>query len=150
MNLVEFGRMFDCSVPDILDKLRNAKNDFWRWWCSQLVSEQVGMHHAHLDRTLSHFGRLLEKLDVAPFLQEIDANPQNWTVDSKRKGIGVQSHTDAILLRVGHLIHSSGTVDLMRDIHDCAETELARQYPKLMSFLSAFRIRSARERCRGQ
>jgi hypothetical protein len=140
MDLIEFGRMFDCSVSDILDKLRNGKNDFWRWWWSQFASEQVGIHHAHLDRTLSHFGRLLDKVDVAPFLQEIEAAPQNWTINASRKSIAVQQNTDTILLRATQFIHpvAARSVELVMDIQDSAETQLAMQYPQLMSFLAAF------------
>ena len=140
MDIVEFGRMFDCSVPDILDKLRNGKNGFWRWWWSQFFSEQVGIHHAELNRTLCHFGRLQEKLDVTPFLQEIDAAPQNWTINSRRKNIEVQKNTDSIPLRAAQYtpVAAASTDELVNDIQESAATRLAPQYPRLMSFLAAF------------
>src|SRR3981081_2081663 len=99
MNLVEFARLFGCSVPEILRKLRSDENDFWRWWWTQFASEQAGIQHGNLRRSLSVFRRLLEGVDVAPFLQEIDEKPQNWLASTGRKSIGVQQHTDSVLLR---------------------------------------------------
>ena len=57
------------------------------------------MHHNSLDRTLRNFARMMSTIDVVPFLQEIDAKPNNWLCNTKRKQIGVQQHTDSILLR---------------------------------------------------
>jgi len=140
MDLVEFGRMFDCSVPEILELLRNGKRDFWRWWWTQYASEQVGIHNRDLRRTMSHFGKVVEGIDVAPLLQEIDDRPQNWFVNTSRKGLGVQQHTDAIGLRQAAFRRApdEDPVDLPRDIHESGPTELAAQYPRLMQFLKRF------------
>jgi len=140
MNLVEFAQMFGCSVPDVLNKLRNGRNDFWRWWWSQFASEQVGVHHGSLDRTLSHFGRLMNGIDVAPFLQEIDEKPRNWLVNTKRKGIGVQQHTDSITLRRAeyNFVPGANNIDIMMDVQESVTGQLAGQYPRLMSFLNGF------------
>jgi hypothetical protein len=140
MNLVEFGRMFDCSTPEILEKLRNGKSDFWRWWWTQFASEQVGVHHGDLRRTMSHFARVLKGVDIAPLLQEIDGQPENWLVNTSRKNIGVQQHTDTISLRQGRFMRSPGenNVDILKDIQESGPTELAGQYPRLMHFLHQF------------
>jgi hypothetical protein len=138
MNLTEFGRLFDCSVPEILDKLRNDKDDFWRWWWTQFASEQMGVHHADLRRTISSFARLLSGLDVRPLLQEIDGKPQNWLVDtSRQKRISVQQNTDSIYLRRAALVRPAGA-DGINDVHESAATDLARDYPRLMGFLEKF------------
>jgi hypothetical protein len=140
MDLVEFGRMFGCSVPEILERLRNGKRDFWRWWWTQFASEQVGIHNCDLRRTMSHFGKVLDGVDVAPLLQEIDDQPQNWLVNTKRKGIGVQQHTDSVSLRQAafRAVPGADTIDIARDIQETGRTELAAQYPGLMQFLERF------------
>jgi hypothetical protein len=118
MNLVEFARLFDCSVPEILARLRNGKNDFWRWWWTQFASEPMGVHHNSLDRTLRNFARMMSTIDVVPFLQEIEAKPDNWLRNTKRKQIGVQQHTDSILLRrASHTaVPGANNVHTMMDI----------------------------------
>jgi hypothetical protein len=140
MNLVEFSRMFECSVPEILERLRNGKRDFWRWWWTQFASEQVGIHNGDLRRTMSHFGKVVEGIDVAPFLQEIEAKPGNWFVNTKRKGIGVQQHTDSISLRQAAFRSVPGMdpIDTTRDVQESGWTELATQYPRLVQFLQRF------------
>jgi hypothetical protein len=140
MNLVEFGRMFGLSVPDILQRLRNDKNDFWRWWWTQFASEPMGLHHASLDRTLRNFARVVDRLDVAPFLQEIADKPEIWLVNTKRKKIGVQQHTDSIQLRraVYTSVPGADNVDIMMDVQETEAGEMAGAYPRLMAFLDGF------------
>jgi Aspartyl/Asparaginyl beta-hydroxylase len=140
MNLAEFARLFDCSVPEILQRLRNDKNDFWRWWWTQFASEPMGMHHGSLGRTLCHFGKMVSGVDVTAFLQEIDARPENWLINSKRKAIGVQRHTDSIMLRPAVYTSAAGldNVGTMMDIQESKLGELAEQYPRLMHFLAGF------------
>jgi hypothetical protein len=140
MNLDSFARMFDCSVPEILRRLRSDKNDFWRWWWTQHASEPMGMHHESLGRALSHFGKVLSGLDLSGFLQEIDAHPGNWHSDTKRRAIGVQQHTEAIILRSAEFTPMSGrdNVDVMMDIQETKLAAPAEQYPRLMHFLCEF------------
>ena len=140
MNLAEFGQLFGCSTPEILKKLRDDKNDFWRWWWTQFASEPAGIRHCDLRRTMSQFGRMLASVDVAPFLQEIEDKPQDWFANTSRKGIGVQQHTDSIPLRQAVFRPAVGAdnVDVARDIQESAETELAGHYPGLMQFLQHF------------
>lgn len=136
MNLAEFGRLFDCTTPDILDKLRNDRNDFWRWWWTQFASEPIGIHNGDLRRATSNFGRIMAGIDVAPFLQEIDDQPQSWFVNTSRKKLGVQQHTDSILLRQA-LFRTTPGEDRVdpRDVQESGETDLAGRYPQLMQFL---------------
>src|SRR5262249_38111156 len=140
MNLVEFGRMFDCSTVEILEKLRNDKSDFWRWWWTQFTSAPAGIHNCDLRRTTSHFGRIMAGIDVAPLLQEIEERPQDWFVNTSRKKIGVQQHTDSISLRQSLFRRTPGEVgaDVSRDIQESGETALTAQYPRLMQFLHHF------------
>src|SRR5262245_54389978 len=140
MDLVEFARTFDCSVPDILERLRNNKNDFWRWWWTQFASEPMGMHNASLDRTLCHFGKIMNRIDVVPLLQEIEAKPDNWLIDTRRNKIGVQQHTTSILLRraVYQPVPGANNVNIMMDVHEATTGELAAHYPRLMHFLDQF------------
>ena len=140
MNLAEFARMFDCSVPDILARLRNDKNDFWRWWWTQFASEPMGMHHGSLERTRSHFGKIMNGVDVAPFLQEIDAQEENWLLNTKRSKIGVQQHTQSIQLRraVFTSVPGANNVQTMMDVQESEVGELAVHYPRLMHFLERF------------
>src|SRR5580704_9086340 len=99
MTLNEFARLFDCLVPEILEKLRNERSDFWRWWWTQFASEQVGLKTSNLRRCLSPFYKLADRIDIEPFLQEIAELPEGWMVDTERKKIAVQRHTDSIFLR---------------------------------------------------
>src|SRR5437667_12205959 len=140
MNLVEFARIFGCSVPDVLKGLRRDENDFWRWWWTQFASEQAGIQHQNLQRSLSVFRRILEGVDVAPFLQEIDAKPENWLASTGRNNIGVQQHTDSVLLRRASFrsVPGANNVQTMMDIQETRTGELADDYPKLMGFLERF------------
>jgi aspartyl/asparaginyl beta-hydroxylase len=140
MDIDGFARMFDCSVSEILRRLRTDGNDFWRWWWTQCASEPMGMHHASLPRTPCHFGKMLSGLDVGGFLQEIDAHPENWRLDTKRNAIGVQRHTDAIMLRSAVYTSVAGrdNVDIMMDIQESKLAAAAEQYPRLMRFLGEF------------
>src|SRR4051812_43158523 len=132
MTLTEFARLFDCSVPEILDRLRNDKNDFWRWWWTQFASEPMGAHHASLERTMYHFGKILNRIDVTPFLQEIDANPDNWLLDAKRSKIGVQQHTNSIVLRraVYRPDPGANNVNIMMDVQESTANEVVAHYPR--------------------
>jgi hypothetical protein len=140
MTLAEFARMFDCSVPEILERLRNNKNDFWRWWWTQFASEPMGVHHASLDRSMCQFGKIMKRIDVAPLLQEIDAKPENWLLDTKRNKIGVQQHTNSIALRraVYKPVPGADNVNIMMDVQESAAGAIAAHYPALMHFLGQF------------
>src|SRR4051812_27919519 len=134
MTLAEFARMFDCSVPEILDRLRNNKNDFWRWWWTQFASEPMGVHHASLDRSMCQFGKIMNRIDVAPIRQEIDENPENWLIDTKRNKIELQQPTNSILLRgaVYTPVPGANNVNVMMDVQESAPRDAAAQYPRLM------------------
>jgi len=140
MNLAEFAHMFDCSVPEVLRRLRHDKNDFWRFWWTQFASEPMGAHHARLDRSMNHFGKMMKDIDVAPILQEIEAKPENWLLDTKRSKIGVQQHTNSILLRgaVYTPVPGANNVNIMMDVQESATREISAHYPQLMHLLNQF------------
>jgi hypothetical protein len=140
MTLSEFARMFDCSVPEILERLRNDKNDFWRFWWTQFASGPMGAHHASLDRSMCHFGKIMNRIDVAPFLQEIEARSDNWLLDTKRNKIGVQQYTNSIAMRRAVYRPTSGAhnVSIMMDVYESTANDVAAHYPRLMHFLNHF------------
>lgn len=146
MTLASCAALFDLPVPVLTDKLRNDQNDFWRWWWTQFASEQGGMRRGNLSDAFSPFRRVLNGIPVEPFLEEIEKAAENWNAASARKKIGVQQHTDSIMLRRPDFVPIPGEDDyqVVIDIHESQATKMADSYPKLMAYLENFSAQHGR------
>lgn len=83
---------------------------------------------------LRYFRCLDARVDIAPLLAEIDAQPEAWLVDTSRQSqLRVQRETNAIPLRIADPARSLGR--RRWDVHATVSTPLAAQFPRIMGFL---------------
>ena len=80
------------------------------------------------------FTKLAEHVDVVPFLEELDAAPEMWSVNtSRQRRLRCQRHTRSIFLRAPKKPLPPGATNA-NDVHESWITPAARKFPRALGF----------------
>jgi Aspartyl/Asparaginyl beta-hydroxylase len=90
---------------------------------------------------MANFERYAASVDTLQILQEVDAYPEHWYVNTNRqKTIAVQRHTEAVFIRSAQMTGNPG--ERLEDILCTEWTPLAAHYPATQRFLNEFAARN--------
>ncbi len=80
-----------------------------------------------------HFTKVLDRLDIAPLLAELEAAPEMWLVDtSRQRNIRCQRHTWNIFLRVPKKPLPPGAKNA-NDVHESRLARAASRFPRALA-----------------
>ena len=80
------------------------------------------------------FTRLAEHVNVMPFLEELDAAPEMWSVDtSRQRKVRCQRHTRNIFLRAPKKPLPPSATNA-NDVHESRIAPAARKFPRALAF----------------
>ena len=80
------------------------------------------------------FSRLAERVDITPFLEELDAAPEMWSADtSRQRKIRCQRHTRNIFLRTARKPFPPGAKNA-NDVHESRVARAASKFPRTLAF----------------
>ena len=80
------------------------------------------------------FTKLAGHVDVVPFLEELDAAPEMWSVDtSRQRKVQCQRHTRNIFLRAPKKPLPPGATNA-NDVHESRTTPTAKKFPRALAF----------------
>ena len=80
------------------------------------------------------FTKLAEHVNVVPFLEELDAAPEMWSVfTSRQRKLPCQRHTQSIFLRAPKNPLPPGATNA-NDVHESWVTPAARKFPRALAF----------------
>lgn len=80
------------------------------------------------------FTKLAEHINVMPFLEELDAAPEMWSVDtSRQRKVRCQRHTRNIFLRAPKKPLPPGATNA-NDVHESRIAPAARKFPRALAF----------------
>ena len=83
---------------------------------------------------MQHFTRIAERVDVTPFLEELDAAPQMWSADtSRQRKVRCQRHTRNIFLRTARKPLPPGAKNA-NDVHESRIARAAGKFPRTLAF----------------
>ena len=83
---------------------------------------------------MRHFARIVENVDTAPMLVELDAAARMWLVDtSRQRKVRCQRHTQNIFLRAPLKPLPPGAKNA-NDVHESRTTRMARRFPRTLAY----------------
>ena len=105
------------------------------------------MHHDHFvrvkplglaekgqERTMQHFKRVAEQVELHPFLKELDESRELWLADtSRQRKVRCQRNTQNIFLRAAKKPLPPGARNA-NDVHESRKTRFAAKFPDTLAF----------------
>ena len=87
-----------------------------------------------LSNVMRHFTRIVDSVDVTPFLAELDTAPQMWLADtSRQRKVRCQRNTRNIFLRAPTKPLPPGARNA-NDVHESRIAPAARKFPRTLAF----------------
>jgi len=98
------------------------------------MSARIPMTEPNDVDAMQHFTRIAERVDVTPFLEELDAAPQMWSADtSRQRKVRCQRHTRNIFLRTARKPLPPGAKNA-NDVHESRIARAAGKFPRTLAF----------------